>query len=238
MTEKKTNLGAIFATIKNAFKANRKNEKENVRGFDEGGSSVKEGEVETELEIDLQAKKTANLENAMQELQEYLKEIQAGEMEMLAQQYCTLGIDCSVEESENGGLTVKVASGKYQGADLLEMSAKELEKLLEEIEEEKQEEKPEPEKEEEKQEEIPLEKLEIETEKDDKKAKPMSLMPGDVVEKREEKQSLLVEKKEEKKAGKKDEKESPFKKVENGEKFDHGLGSNFSAEKSPLNRQK
>jgi hypothetical protein len=200
--EKKGRLGKIFEAVKLALKTNRQNEKENVRGFDEGGSSIDEEQEEAQ-------ENQPNLQSAIEELQESLLEIQREEMEMVAQKYRDLGLDCEVEETENG-FGIVMQSGDHEGQDLLTMSAKNLEKLLKEtgkeLEKSKKLEKAAPEESEEREEKEEEKEVEIAPKEDEenKVAKPMAMLPGDVVEERSSKENIAPEeKKKPKEKGKK-----------------------------------
>ena len=141
------------------------NEKENVRGFSEGGSSVKssgKGDAEVadiEAQISMIEEQMREIEDAVETMSEELDEViteLGGEtnsqkaqkenpgqeyqeqLEQVAQKYRDRGIDCEVEIGEDGAFGIKVKEpGKYQGQDLLEMTENELKEMIDELAEEK-----------------------------------------------------------------------------------------------------
>lgn len=238
-------------------KTDRQNEKENVRGFTDGGASTdKEKEVEKDLDAQISyienelSEFEVRMQSAILDLQEVVADMRKAavdnefninnqdDMENLADQYRALGVDCEVNLGKNGYEINVTNDGSFAGENLLEMSARDVAELLDEIEEELSMENEGAEKSDEKeksQEEKPQEKDLVEKEEGSKReAKPMALMPSDVVEEKAEKEgpSKKEDKKKDEKGDKKEGKKSSLKEVEPGERFDHGLGrGSFAAEK-------
>ncbi len=188
------------------------NEKENNRGFSQGGSSVKsssKGEM-TQEEIDAQIamieeeinKFEEQIEDMTKEVDDIVDDLNADifpenksispesenheDLEQVAELFRKRGIDCEVKISKDGkaGIIVK-ERGDYEGQDLLDMSKDQLNEMIDEITDEK-ETKVGNEKEE--KEVVTESKKEKEDEKNPKikSPKPFSLLPGDVVEEKGE----------------------------------------------------
>lgn len=245
------------------LKADSQNESENVRGFTQGGSSVKSSGKDEEKEI---AEQIAMIEA---ELAQVDKEISAIEkevgkvidvmqqdiinekttaaqqpnnlenLEALAAAYKKFGIDCEVEIKDGkAGIIVK-EEGEFKDQDILKMDEKDLDKMLDEhgkdaeMEEEKEvgKGKEKEQKEDKKSATSNTEKTD-EKEKDKKGSKHMSLMPGDIVEERDEQKekpskpmliSRTKEQKEKKKEPQKEDKKEKDEEVAIPEHFDDSL---------------
>jgi hypothetical protein len=256
------NLSAIEALrLKLADLYDRKNEKERVRGFDDGGTAVDEEEQDLDAQI-------AQLENDMSKLEQEREELQAelegvvdemqgfsefqdtqqsardagnveDEMEKMADKYREYGIDCEVEINGEGRFEINVKTpGKFEGDNLLEMSAEDLMDLVDEIEEQQLAEEKMKEAEPEKGADKGRSKERAVANEDEsknkdgdkkKKPKPMELLPGDAVASEdEEEQKLLIGKKRADDKEKGDEKKKPKIAASEGDEkidhFDHGLG--------------
>jgi hypothetical protein len=219
-------------------------------------SRFKEGDLEAiEQEAEFLKAQIAEFENELHEMHEEIKEVvdemsefremqdmqqetlrdakiisDAQDMEKVADRYRGYGIDCEVEVGRDGKFEINVKNpGKFEGQNLLEMSAEKLMDLVEdvekqEVEAEKEQEKSSKTKEKEQgQEKSRSKSSEAEEEVgEEKKRKPKvgDLLPGDAVEERgsQDAGSLTKSKEEEKPSVL-----SSAKNVKPGEKFDSGI---------------
>jgi len=243
MTEKKhrekIKLSGLYAAVKSleeklADLHKRQNERENVRGFSEGGSSIKSSGYENDADIAAQIamieaqirEAEEQINNITQEVEEVVDEMgndgvdlklpegggndaQMHDLEEAADFYRGYGIECEVQILENGDGEINVTNpGDYQGKNILAMSPDELTKMLGDIGGEKDEPEKTAEKTASKQEKSPDKSRVVIEDKDDeknqekekKKPKEHSLLPGDIVEERDDKEkgegrSLIFEKK-------------------------------------------
>lgn len=162
----KIKLGGLFAAIKSleeklADLHKRQNEREEVRGFSLGGSSIKSTGQENDKDI---AAQIAMIEAQIHEAEEQIENIsnevdevvdgmenevvnfksldggnggQAHDLEATADFYRGYGIECEVRILENGDGEINVKNpGNYQGKNILDMSKDQLEDMMDEIGEE------------------------------------------------------------------------------------------------------
>ena len=150
------NLSAMEALkLKLAELNDRKNEKERVRGFSEGGSSIKVDEEEKDLaaQIAMIESEMAQLVEENEGVKSELDEVIGGMQESVAEQqlvqddgsngvqqmkemadkFRAVGIECEVTINGAGKFEINVTTpGKFEGANLLGMSADKLQDVADE----------------------------------------------------------------------------------------------------------
>ena len=260
-----TGLGYAIKSLEEKLRDLQKHqmEKEQVRGFNEGGASIDKSEQDLTSHIAEIESQLREFENEREELLQQIDQIivdlsddivtenepfaaVSDEYEAIADFYRHWGIDCEVEMLEGGNARIVVNNpGAYEGEDLLTMSQEELEEMLDEIGEEKPQEN-EKEKGQEGDKEKSAKPKIIEDKEDSKEAdkknlkdpKPMALMPGDIIQDREDEnkkdktKGALVGRKKEGSKKKNKAEESSSKKDENEQEEDVQIPDYFESEEA------